>query len=72
MKLAIRCVRDWLGGSPDTKGQTIPGADYIFARYRAFRRQLPRLCKALKLDHAALEFVDYATIVAGWLKANPK
>jgi hypothetical protein len=42
---AIRCVRNWLHRSPEATRQLLPSADYIYKRYRLFRRQLPLLCK---------------------------
>ncbi|OFV94142.1 MAG: hypothetical protein A3F68_00015 [Acidobacteria bacterium RIFCSPLOWO2_12_FULL_54_10] len=68
---AIRSVRNWLRASPDTRGKKLPGADYIYRRYQAFRYQLPRLRKHFNLDQGDLDFVDYTSLVVGWLKANP-
>jgi len=68
---AIRSVRNWLRAGPDTAGKRLPGADYIYRRYRAFRRQLPRLCRHFQLDQRDLHFVDYTSLVVGWLKAHP-
>ncbi len=68
---AIRAVRNWLVTSPEARLKTLPGAGYIYARYLFFRRQLPKLCAPLKLDHRDLQFVDYTNLVVGWLRANP-
>jgi hypothetical protein len=65
-------VRDWLRGSPDTACVILPGGKTIWRRYRAFQRQLPKLCRRVQLDRSALHFNDYATLVAGWLKENPR
>lgn len=71
-KKAIHCVRNWLRGSPDVRRKILPGADHIFKRYRAFRRQLPELCQRLRLDRTDLHFNDYTTLVSGWLRVNPR
>lgn len=67
---AIRAVRNWLCASPEAKGKTLPGADYIVRRYHAFKRQLPSLCKPENLHHKDLHFVDYANLVVVWLRAH--
>lgn len=69
---AIRCVRNWLNTSADTKGIQLPGPEYMARRYRAFCQQLPRLCKLLRLNARNLDFLDYRTVVAGWLKRYPR
>jgi hypothetical protein len=69
--LAIHSVRNWLRNAPDRKGSMFPGATRICDRYTRFQKQLPKLCATFSLDKNNLEFNDYATLVAGWLKANP-
>lgn len=69
---AIRAVREWLRASPDTRGQGIPGADYIYRRHRAFKRQLPKLCSRLSLRTDELTFVDYSYLIVAWIQRNPK
>jgi len=68
----IRCVRNWFRASPDTAGKILPGANFIYNRYLAFRRQLPQQCEMVHLDLRDLHFIDYTTLVAGWLKENPR
>lgn len=68
----IRCVRNWLHRSPDTTGQILPSSDFIYNRYRQFRRQLPRLGKPFGLKINDLQFNDYTTLVSGWLRVNPR
>lgn len=70
--LAIHSVRNWLRNAPDTKGVMFPGAQRICDRYETFRKQLPKMCRVLALDRSNLEFNDYAHLVAGWLRANPR
>jgi hypothetical protein len=68
----IRRIRNWLRNSPDYKHVAFPGADTMVNRYSRFRAQLPALCRDQGLNPRALEFNDYATLVAGWLIVNPK
>jgi hypothetical protein len=72
INLAIRCVREWLRANLQKNTQTLPGATYIYNRYRLFRRQLPALCAHQKIDHRDLSFNDYSIFVIGWLRANPR
>ena len=72
INLAIRCVREWLRANQENTMQTIPGASYIYKRYRLFRRQLPVLCQHKNMDFRDLSFNDYSIFVVGWLLANPK
>ena len=68
----IRRIRDWFRNSPDYKNVAFISADTLIDRYYRFREQLPALCRVSALNHKSLEFHDYATLVAGWLIANPK
>jgi hypothetical protein len=65
---AVAVVRDWLSDS--SKRRTIPGGGYIWRRYRAFREDLPAMCRDLKREPIELTFKDYTSIVSNWLKAN--
>ena len=67
---AIRIVRDWLS-SATPKSIQIPGGRAIAVRYRAFRRELPSLCKAVDLTIDELTFKDYLSQVEEWLKDAP-
>jgi hypothetical protein len=66
----IRIVRDWLS-SATTKSVKIPGGRAMSARYNAFRRQLPALCKKVHMRIDELTFNDYVTQVEEWLKGAP-
>lgn len=68
---AIRCVRNWLHQRPEATNQILPSADYIYKRYRLFRRKLPELCTEAELMMKDLEFSDFRALVTAWLKANP-
>jgi hypothetical protein len=67
-KRLIRCVRDWI--STESKLPEIPGGEYIDRRYRAFQRELPDLCKRMKLNLAQLTFGDFSRMVRIWLEEN--
>ncbi len=66
---AIAAVRDWLRTARHTSSQ-IPGAKRMVERYLEFRINLPALCDVAALDRRELSFVDYRTLVAGWLDEN--
>jgi hypothetical protein len=65
-KIAVKRVRDWLRTESDR--QDIPGGAAIYARYTAFRSDLPRICVELKLDESDLTFVDFSRTIAEWLR----
>jgi hypothetical protein len=63
---AISAVRDWLRAArPGTVG--IPGPKRMMERYVEFRVALPVVCRAAGLDQRELSFLDYQTLVVGWL-----
>ena len=65
---AILIVRDWLRTHSPFG---MPSGESMVQRYRRFRRQLPATCAKVGLNPDSLIFVDYAALVAEWLKANP-
>jgi hypothetical protein len=65
---AILIVRDWLRTH---SAFGMPSGEAMVQRYRRFRRQLPATCAKVGLNPDRLIFVDYAALVAEWLKANP-
>ena len=67
---AITVVRNWLR-SARGGGVLIPGGGRIAQRYVSFRIELPAMCQRAGLDHRGLDFLDYRTMVTGWLRANP-
>jgi hypothetical protein len=67
---AIAAVRDWLRAArSSTVG--IPGPMRIRERYLEFRLALPAICRAAGLEPTDLTFLDYRTLVVGWLNENP-
>lgn len=65
---AIEPVRNWLSSA--SRRSTIPGAMEIRKRYRKFQKDLPMMCKELKLGVSKLTYNEYATIASEWLKRN--
>lgn len=70
--IIITKIRNWLRNSPDYKHLVFPSAEKMVRRYAVFRAQLPAQCKVEGLNPKNLEFNDYAILVVGWLKNNPK
>lgn len=67
-KLAVARVRNWLRTESGKGG--IPSGGGIYARYEAFRSDLPDICAELKLDVADLTFADFSYTIARWLKTH--
>jgi len=65
----IAGVRDWLRTVRKGSAQ-IPGGRRIVERYLAFRRELPRMSRTAGLDLRDIPFLDYRTMVRGWLEEN--
>jgi hypothetical protein len=68
-RTTISIVRNWLRSASPSIG--MPGGEAIGARYDVFRRELPSLCRNLRLQTDELTFVDYTWLVTGWLNENP-
>lgn len=64
----IKCVRDWLNSA--SKGKIIPGGKEIFRRYKVFKKELPKMCKAERIDVDELTFDDYSQFVSRWLRKD--
>jgi hypothetical protein len=64
---AIAHVRNFLG-SHSPSSRTLPGPERIALQYSAFRNDLPHLCAALHLNPAALVFLDFTRVVAGYVE----
>jgi hypothetical protein len=66
---AISVVRNWLATA--FAADNLPGGSVIGRRYRSFRRQLPKLRKALGLSKGdTLTFYDYNSLISEWLREN--
>jgi hypothetical protein len=61
-------VRDWLRTESDVGN--VPGGRTIYERYVDFRRDLPVLCRELRLDVDALTFTDLSDTISVWLRKH--
>jgi len=66
-RILIRVVRDWLRNHSQV---SIPSGSVIWSRYQIFKKELPLLCKELKLNLKEIIFNDYVLLVSKWLKIN--
>jgi len=69
VRQAVGAVRDWLRTT--SRRARLRGAADMATRYVQFRRELPAICRAAKLDVRALGFLDYRTLVEEWIEAHP-
>lgn len=67
-KVAVTRVRNWLRTESGKNG--IPGGLAIYARYEAFRSDLPEICGELHLDVGDLTFADFSYTIARWLNTH--
>lgn len=67
---ALTAVRHWLQTHLPARPR-LPGPALLADRYLEFRRQLPFLCRSVGLAPRELSFLDYRSLVTGWLKENP-
>lgn len=65
---AVKRVRNWL--RTESGKSSIPGGPAIYARYKAFRADLPKICGELRLDFEDLTFADFSYTIASWLKTH--
>ena len=63
-----KVVRDWLRNASDRKG--IPDGDFIFERYQAYKRDLPKMAGMFNLNANKLIFNDYTWMVVEWLRTK--
>lgn len=63
---AIGKVRDWLRAESGLKN--ICGPATLVQRYGRFRKQLPAICRRLKIRPTELTFVDFTYSIAYWLQ----
>jgi hypothetical protein len=68
---AIGAVRDWLSAAGRRPGVMIPGGRHIAARYEEFCDYLPKSCRLNGLALGELTFLDFRTLLVGWLDVNP-
>ena len=67
---AIAAVRDWLSAAR-RHHLFIPGGRRMAQRYKVFQRFLPKACRVHHVRLSELTFLNYRTLVVGWLRVNP-
>lgn len=67
-KTAVSRVRNWL--RTESGQSEMPGGASIYARYEAFRAELPSICSELRLDFTDLVFADFSHTIARWLREH--
>lgn len=65
---AIRVVRNWLRNQ--SSDLIIPGGKVIGEHYRAFRYELPVLCRKARLEEDELLFTELSDLIFQWLERN--
>jgi len=65
-KEIIARVRDWL--LTESQSTTMPGAAYMFDRYKVFQRELPKICKQRNKDINELAYSEFISIIRVWLE----
>lgn len=68
---AIGGVRDWLSAARGKSGVVVPGGRHIANRYQEFCGYLPAACRLNGILLGELTFLDFRTLLAGWLDVNP-
>lgn len=68
VRRVVTLVRDWLAAESGLR--TIPGGNYVHARYLTFRRNLPVLCARLRTAPDELTFGDFTQLIKVWLEEN--
>jgi hypothetical protein len=66
---AINIVRKFLYNN--TRRNNIASGQFISSRYHEFVNALPDYCDALHWERNDLTFLEYASCVTEWIKANP-
>jgi hypothetical protein len=66
VEAALGAVRNWLQANLSVS-LDLPGPTSLIARYLAFRRELPFMCRTESLTPANLTFLDYKKLVTAWL-----
>ena len=65
---AIVEARNWLSSVSRRKG--LPGGAEVVDRYKRFRKDVPAICKELKLTPKDLTFADRCDVIRTWLRAD--
>lgn len=65
---AIARVRDWLRS---VSGAPVRGASPMVGRFDRFRREMPALCKRVRVRRKELTYVDYLALATEWIDGHP-
>jgi len=68
-RTAISIVRNWLRSA--LPSISLPGGEAIGDHYGFFRRELPSLCRSVRISPDSFTFADYIWLVTTWLDQNP-
>jgi hypothetical protein len=66
----VEIVRDWLRLALGPHSVVASGAA-IFKRYEKFQQGLPLLCTRLNWNPKKLQFADFSSAIATWIRSNP-
>jgi hypothetical protein len=66
---AIRIVRNWLNNAAP-RTILVSGGTVMASRYQDFRRDLPKLCAALRLRTRDLTFNNFVLLLEEWIEVN--
>lgn len=69
-KRVITVVRNWLRSA--FPQDSIPSGEIIGKRYSKFRKNIPALCRRLKLSPGDLTFLDYIWLIFKWLEKTER
>ncbi len=64
----IGLIRAWLSDASERR--TIPGGRDITLRYEAFCKDLPEICRNVRLDIDEVTFNDFSNFASNWLREN--
>ena len=65
---AVRETRSWLA---NVSRRALPSADRVVRLYQGFQAELPDIARQFEFDPAAIPYVDFERIIAGWLLERP-
>lgn len=68
-RTAVIEVRNWLRSVDGHPG--LRGGVQTWSRYLLFRRELPQICRAMRLTVEEITFTDLIAAAAEWLRRNP-
>ncbi len=68
----VRIVRDWIQtGTRGNQTLPLPSGTSMWHRYKAFKDDLPELCRTLKLHVRELTYADFVWLAENWIERHP-